>query len=473
MSMKLKIVPVILAGGVGTRLWPLSRETFPKQFLRLVSQYSLLQETVLRTRSLTDLANPLIVCNLNHYFISHDHLKEIGIQDCHFILEPFGRNTAPAIAAAAQWALQEYADSATVLLVLPSDHYIADQQLFLEAVNQAKNIAEHGFLVTFGVVPTSPETGYGYIESGEPISECAFKVVKFIEKPPLELAKQYVETSNFYWNSGMFMFTPQAYLQELNKYTPEVHQAAVKAIRLAEKKEDYIRLDQQAFLDCPNISIDYAVMEKTAQAIVIPLASSWNDLGCWTAVAKAGSYDAKNNVIRGEVVIQDSEDCFISSEGQMIAALGLSNQIIVSTPDVVLVANKSYSQEVKNLVHQLKLRDSHLVAHHKKQYDSSGYTENIVTEDNFVIEYFMLKPFATLTLPANPHPIWLLVVTGKLEVLVGSEIKKLSAQHSVYLPGMVNCHFFNKHDQPLHFLRVQLKANFNKVNEKTTEEVTV
>ncbi len=471
--MNLKIIPIILAGGIGTRLWPLSRETFPKQFLRLVSQYSLLQETVLRTRSLPDLSPPIIVCNVSHYFISHDHLKEIGIDNCHFILEPFGKNTAPAIACAAQWVLEKYADSSTVLLVLPSDHYIADQQLFLEAVNKAKSTAEHGFLVTFGVAPSSPETGYGYIEAGEEISVNTFKVLKFIEKPPLESAKQYVENNSFYWNSGMFMFSPQVYLQELSKASPEVHQISIQAVRLAEKKDDYVRLDQQVFSSCPNISIDYAVMEKTARAVVIPLASSWNDLGCWTAVAKAGSYDSKNNVIRGEVVIQDSEDCFISSEGQMIAALGLKNQIIVSTPDVVLVANKAFSQEVKTLVQQLKLRDSHLVAHHKKQYDSSGYKENIATEDNFSIEYFMLKPFSSLTLPANSYPALWLVVTGKLEMLIGSELKKLKTHDSLYLPDMVSSFLFNKTEQPLHLLKIQLKINFNKINQNINEEVMV
>lgn len=470
--MNVKILPIILAGGVGTRLWPLSRETFPKQFLRLVSQYSLLQETVLRTQTLANVSQPMIVCNVNHYFISHDHLKEIGVSGYQFILEPFGKNTAAAIASAAQWALQNI-DGEVVLLILPSDHYIADQDLFFDAVYRAQAVAQKGFLVTFGVVPTSPETGYGYIQAGEQLTADTYQVNKFIEKPPLDHAKQFVENGNFYWNSGMFMFTPQAYLQELQKTAPEIHQAAVQSLLQGEAKDDYVRLNNEIFAECPNISIDYAVMEKTHKAVVIPLATSWNDLGCWTAVAKAGVCDTENNVIRGEVVIKDSEDCFISSEGQMVAALGLKNQIIVTTPDVVLVASKAYSQEVKQLVHQLKSHDSHLIAYHKKQYDSSGYMENLAMEDHFGVEHFMLKPMASLALPESPYPLQWIVAKGSAEVYVNKQLCKLKEHQSLYVDRLLLCHVVNTTKQPLHLVRIQLKSVDSEVLKSAREEVSV
>lgn len=463
--MGLKIVPIILAGGVGTRLWPLSRETYPKQFLRLVSQYSLLQETVLRAQSLVNIEQPMIVCNSDHYFISHDHLKEINVSGYQYILEPFGKNTAPAIACAAQFVLDKM-DSDSILLVLPSDHYIADQDLFFDAVYRAQVLANQGFLVTFGVVPTNPETGYGYIQAGEELTKETYLVNKFIEKPPLELAKQFVDNGNFYWNSGMFMFKPQVYLEELQKSSPEIYQAAVQATLSGEEKEDYLRVNREIFATCPNNSIDYAVMEKTHKAVVIPLASSWNDLGCWAAVAKAGSCDAANNVVKGDVMVKDSENCFVSSGGQMVAIMGLKDQIVVTTPDVVLVANKAYSQDVRHLVHQLKSHNSDLVTYHKKQYDSSGYMENLANEDYFKVEHFMLKPLSQLSLPPSPYPVCWIVVSGTAEIFAGHHFCQLSVNKSYHIEKELECRLSNKTDQPLHVVGIQLK-------EKIFDEVTI
>ena len=454
--MDLKIKPVILAGGVGTRLWPLSRETFPKQFLRLVSHHSLLQETVLRVGGMADVDPPLIICNAAHYFVSQDHLKEINVSGCQFILEPFGRNTAAAIACAAQWSLNNAQDS--ILLILPSDHYIADPDLFFEAVNRARTAAERGFLVTFGVAPTHPETGYGYVQAGDPVLNDIYRVKRFIEKPPIELARKLIDAEQFYWNSGMFMFKPQVYLEELKKTAPDIYHICAQTIAESTQQADYLRLDDNTFSACPSISVDYAVMEKTYKAAVIPLASSWNDLGCWEAVAKAGAGDANNNVVRGEVLIQASQNCFVSTEGQMVAALGLTNQIIVSTPDVVLVADKTFSQDVKQIVSQLKSRNSELVAFHKKQYDSTGYTENLAAGDFFSIQHLMLKPFTKQVLPPGINPVHWIVITGTGEIEVNNHVYFLQLHQSCYIEKNLASTLFNKTDRPLHLLCIQMKS---------------
>lgn len=454
--MGFKIIPVILAGGVGTRLWPLSRETFPKQFLRLVSQYSLLQETVLRVQPLANVGQPLIVCNTDHYFMSQDQLKEINVHSHQFILEPFGRNTAPAIACAAHWVLHNL-DDESILLILPSDHYIADQELFFNAVYRAQKIAQQGFLVTFGVAPTHPETGYGYIQAGDPVAADTFKIERFIEKPRLELAEQLIHSGGFYWNSGMFMMQPQLYLTEIQKLAPEIYQLAIASVQQGEQHPDYFRLNKEIFAQCPDQSIDYAVMEKTHKGMIIPLASSWNDLGCWEAVAKAGACDADNNVIRGEVLIQDSQDCFVSSENQMVAILGQKNQIVVTTPDVVLVANKANSQDVKQLVQQLKLHDSHLVARHTKQYDSCGYQENLAIAEHFSVEHFMVKPGMHFNLPVCAYAAQWIAVSGAAEIMINHRRHELKLHHSLYVDRHCEGIIMNNTQQPLHVLRIQLK----------------
>ncbi len=466
-----KVIPIILAGGVGTRLWPLSRETFPKQFLRLISQNSLLQDTVLRVQSLADIQQSVIVCNVDHYSMSHDHLKEINASGFQFLLEPFGKNTAPAIACAAQYIIENIEDD-SILLVLPSDHYIADQELFYEAVCRAKTIAKQGFLVTFGVVPSSPETGYGYIQAGEQISIDTYKVNQFIGKPQLESAKQFIEEGNFYWNSGMFMFRPQVYLEELKKASPDIYYAAMQAVEKGEKKDDYLSLNSEMFASCPSNSIDYAVMETTDKAVVIPLASSWNDLGCWAAVAKSNICDRENNVTRGDVLIKDSKNCFISSEGQMVAVLGLKDQVVVTTADVILVADKSYSQDVKYLVHQLKSHNSHLVAYHKKQYDFTGYTESLTTENDFTVEHIMLKPCSKLFLPASPYPVHWVVVSGAAEITINHQIHEVLINHSLSVGKQLECDLKNLGDQPAHLIRIQLKSPTS-IMSKNISEATV
>lgn len=452
------INPIILAGGVGTRLWPMSREMFPKQFLRLVSQYSLLQETVLRTVSLPNLGKATIICNIDHYGISQEHLKQINISGCQFILEPFGKNTAPAIACAAHLALLEGQEN-SILLVLPSDHYVANPELFVEAVKNAAQIAQREYLVCFGVVPTSPETGYGYIQAGEQLTADTYLIRKFIEKPRLELAKQFVDNRNFYWNSGMFMFKPQVYLQELQKTAPEIYNSTLQAVKKAKKNGDSYVLDSEAFANSISNSIDYAVMEHTQKGVVAPLAASWNDLGCWAAVAKSGSMDAANNVVKGQAIIKDCENCFVSAEDQqMVAVLGVKDKIVVATSDVVLVADKSHSQDVKHLVNQLKPHRSDLVMHHHKKYSSYGYVENIAKEQHYAVEHFMVKPQSTTVLPECLFPSYWIVANGAVEIQVGSAIYFISENESLPMGKHSGCQLFNKADKPLHLLRIQLTS---------------
>ncbi|MBS0350104.1 MAG: mannose-1-phosphate guanylyltransferase/mannose-6-phosphate isomerase [Proteobacteria bacterium] len=470
--MTFKIIPVILAGGNGTRLWPLSRETFPKQFLRLVTQYSLLQETILRVEALSEKCHPLIVCTVDHYFMSQDHLREIDATGYHFILEPFGRNTAPAIACAAQWVLQNLSEE-TILLILPSDHYIAEINSFVDAVNKAKIAAEQDYLVTFGVTPNSPETGYGYIQAGAVLHENIYHVERFIEKPNLALAKKFLESSHFFWNSGMFMFKPQVYLQELKKSAMDVYEIATQCIDKGETKEDYFRIKNDIYSNCPSISIDYALMEKTQRAVTIPLETAWNDLGCWNAVAKAAAPDNENNVTRGEVLIKDSNDCYISSESQMVAALGISNQIIVTTPDVVLVADKAYSQDVKNLVNQLKIDNNQLVAKHKRQFAPWGTIESISDQDLFLIERFIIKPLSILAMPRSIYSEFWIMVEGEVEMLANQQLHVLKGHRSIYIGENTIIEFNNKRAQAVQLIRIRIKSlldleNKNALNEESS-----
>jgi mannose-1-phosphate guanylyltransferase/mannose-6-phosphate isomerase len=451
----INIIPVILAGGSGTRLWPMSRESYPKQFLRLIHQHSLLQETVLRIKHIPHMTRPLIICNTEHYFLCQEQLKEIEIEHASFILEPFGRNTAPAIGLAAKY-VEEYYGPQSILLILPSDHLISDIKSFSTAVSTAIDAAKQGFLATFGIKPTSPKTGYGYIESGALIDKDIYQTKRFIEKPDLETAQQFLAEENFFWNSGMFVFNAQTYLSELENLTPQIAQAVTQTYLTSERKIDFLRLDPTSFEKCENMSIDYAVMEKTQRSVVIPLASSWNDLGCWTSVAEAGDRDEKNNVIRGQVLALDSENCFITSDDRLVAAIGLKNQIIVSTKDAVLVADKAYSQEVKYLVNQLKTTNNNLTTHHQKVERPWGYYEDLVVQETFQVRHVMLNPHAKLSLQLHHHRTehWV-VLSGEAKVINGEETLYLSANQSTYIPKIAKHQLANAGTEPLHVIEVQ------------------
>ncbi|MDA8165667.1 MAG: mannose-1-phosphate guanylyltransferase/mannose-6-phosphate isomerase, partial [Desulfobacteraceae bacterium] len=334
------IIPVVLAGGSGTRLWPLSRELYPKQFLSLHGEKTLLQETLARVRGMEGCGKPLVICNNDHRFLVAEQLREIDAEAA-ILIEPVGRNTAPAVTVAALEGMAQEDDP--VLLVLPADHVIEDEGAFREAVRFGISFAVDGRLITFGIVPDKPETGYGYIEKGEALSGdqaggVVYAVDRFVEKPDLEKAREYLRSGNFFWNSGMFMFRASRFLEELEKFAPAILDCCRQAHQGKKKDLDFIRLDPGAFASCPSDSIDYAVMEKTSAAAVIPLACGWSDIGSWSALWEIGQRNEHGNVFKGNVHSEDVRNCYIEATGRLVAAIGIENQVIVETKDAILVA---------------------------------------------------------------------------------------------------------------------------------------
>ncbi len=352
-----QIIPVILAGGSGTRLWPLSKKSSPKQFLKLIGSRSLFQEALLRVAEIPSADEILVVINEAHASICHEQLKEIGVDHVTLILEPCSRNTAPAIALAAHTVQKKFGEQAT-MVVLPADHLIGGGSEFAKMMASASALKNENHLITFGVVPTSPKTGYGYIQAGKPLDDLSYRVEKFIEKPNEELAKAFLHAKNYYWNSGIFLFQAMAFLEELKKNAPLIFNASHQAFQHSQAKGNLLHIDENHFAKCPSDSIDYAVMEKTKNVAVIPFHLPWNDLGCWASVADAGESDDQNNVIRGNVILKDSEGCLLTSEsGQLVATIGVKDLIVVATPDAVLVADKAHTQEVKEIVKSLRNTD--------------------------------------------------------------------------------------------------------------------
>ncbi len=350
------MIPVILSGGSGKRLWPLSRELLPKQLLPLVTSNSLLQDTVLRTRALTKLVGaPIIICNEAHRFLVAEQLREIGTEAQAIVLEPAGRNTAPAVAVAALLAQGAHAEGIDpLLLVLPADHLIRDEKTFAQAVSHAVSAASEGHLVTFGIIPDRPETGYGYIRRGAAHSQWSV-VEEFVEKPDVDTARDYVDSGRYLWNSGMFLFSADAYLSELRRHVPEILEYCEQATAGSARDQDFTRLGEK-FLECPSDSIDYAVMEKTDQAVVVPLAAGWSDVGSWTALHEILQQDENGNVLRGDVLADGCRDSYIASSSRLVAAIGLDGYVVVETDDAVLVMARGRAQDVKALVDTLKAK---------------------------------------------------------------------------------------------------------------------
>ena len=339
----MKIIPVILSGGSGTRLWPLSRSQFPKQFLELVSDYTMIQETLLRLKDVA-ISDPIVVCNKAHQFIVLEQLELVGMKNPSIILEPMGKNTAPAIAAAAFRALQ--LDSDSVLIVLPSDHIIQDKKALTQAIILGCSGAQEGKLITFGIKPTRPETGYGYIKATVTEHAKLFPLEQFVEKPTASVAQSYLESGQYFWNSGMFIFRADTYLEELKTFNSEVYNASEQAFQKAVEREGFISLDKDSFGQSPSISIDYAVMEHTHRGVVIPLDARWSDVGSWTALWEVKEKDDAGNATVGDVWLKDTSDSFIYSQSRFVAGLGLKDLIVVETKDAVLVANKHHAQDV-------------------------------------------------------------------------------------------------------------------------------
>jgi len=448
------ITPVILSGGSGTRLWPLSREAYPKQFINLVNDNSLLGDTVERVEALDDVQHLIVVSNEAHRFMvagclqTHDHLNNSSI-----ILEPIGRNTAPAIALAAYKAIEVDADA--VLLIMPADHVIKESSLFAEAVNKGKKAALEGKLATFGIVPDSPHTGYGYIKSGEQQHEWS-AVDQFVEKPNEETAKEYISTGKYYWNSGMFMFRADRYLQELEKFQPEMVSTCKAALEKSSTDLDFIRVDEKSFAASPNDSIDYAVMEKTDSAVVVPLDAGWSDVGSWSALWEIHQQDENGNVCKGDVIMEDVNNSYIHSESRLVAAIGVDDHVIVETDDVILVADKSRVQDVKKLVAQLKQQDRHEHRFHKKVHRPWGSYEGITNSDRFQVKRIMVNPGAKLSLQKHHHRAehWI-VVQGTALVTRGTEEILLTEDQSTYIPLGTIHRLENPGVIPLELIEVQ------------------
>lgn len=449
------IYPVVMAGGNGSRLWPVSRELYPKQFLNLVTNQTLLQDTLDRLNGLGTAA-PVLICNEAHRFLAAEQLRQIGSLKHNIILEPIGRNTAPAIALAAHTALK--ADKDALLLVLAADHAIMDAAAFRSAVVQAAPFAEEGELITFGVVPTHAETGYGYIRRGASAGNL-YKVAQFVEKPDSAIANDYVSSGEYYWNSGMFLFKADRYLEELKRYRPDIHEVCASAMLDTQPDLDFVRVDSEAFAQCAAESIDYAVMEHTDRALVMPLDAGWSDVGSWSALWGLAEKDPRGNAYRGDVVSHESENTYVLAENSLVATVGVKDLIIVQTKDAVLVADKNSIQDVKKLVSKLKRQDRSELKLHREVYRPWGKYDSIDNGYRYQVKRITVKPGEKLSVQMHHHRAehWV-VVSGTASVTVGEETQLLTENQSVYIPiGSVHA-LENPGNIPLELIEVQSGA---------------
>lgn len=444
------IQPVILSGGSGTRLWPLSREAYPKQFLPLASEQTMLQATWQRVAPIAA-RGPLVIANEEHRFVAAEQLQQVGAEPAAIILEPVGRNTAPAIAVAALEATRDGADA--LLLVLPSDHVINNETAFRSAVQAAAAAAEAGKLVTFGIVPTGPETGYGYIKAAD--GQGLRAVERFVEKPDLDTATGYVSSGQYYWNSGMFLFKASRYLQELERFQPAMLAGSRQAWQQARRDADFTRLDKDTFTAVPSDSIDYAVMEKTADAVVIPLDAGWNDVGSWTALRDVSQQDGDGNAHQGDVIAIDCRNTYAYAQ-RLVALVGLDDVVVVETDDAVLVGKADRMQDVKTVVAQLKAEGRSEATWHRKVYRPWGAYDSIDNGERFQVKRITVKPGGTLSLQMHHHRAehWI-VVSGTAEVTRGDEVILLSENQSTYIPLGVTHRLRNPGKLPLELIEVQ------------------
>ena len=474
----MSIQPVILSGGSGTRLWPLSRELYPKQLLPLVSDNSMLQDTLLRlykgsansnSSNLDDIEikSPIVVSNNEHRFLVAEQLRQIGINSGNIILEPIGRNTAPALTLAALSC-----DPDAILLVMPADHVILDTDTFVKACQIANNLAEDDKLVTFGIVPRHAETGYGYIKKGTPLPVDAiqemqqpFGIDQFVEKPDLNTATRYLQTGDYFWNSGMFMMKASVWLTQLQKFRPDILEACKQSYENGQKDLDFFRADVEAFEKCPSDSIDYAVMEKVTGAIgnsnetsaaVVPLDAGWSDVGAWSSLWEVGNQDGDGNVVKGDVKIHDATNSFVHAEHRFVAGVGIKDMVVVETADAVLVADKNRAQDVKKIVEWLKeqKRDERLV--HRQVYRPWGSYEGVTAGYRFQVKRIVVKPGASLSLQMHHHRAehWI-VVKGTAKVTRGEEVFLISENQSTYIPLGEKHRLENPGTVPLEIIEVQ------------------
>jgi mannose-1-phosphate guanylyltransferase len=446
------ITPVIMAGGSGSRLWPLSRSLYPKQFLALTGEQTMLQETLQRLSNL-DVNAPLVICNEEHRFIVAEQLRALD-KTGSIILEPVGRNTAPAIALAAEVTVN---DNDPLLLVLAADHVIQNTDTFTEAVKSAIPLAQSGKLVTFGIVPTQAHTGYGYIKRGNNVSDSSgYDVNAFVEKPDPQTAANYVESGEYYWNSGMFLIKASRYLQELQKYRPEIFNACKKALEHTTHDNDFVRLDAQAFAACPDESVDYAVMENTTDAVVVPLDAGWNDIGAWSALWEVNEKDEAGNTAFGDTILQETSNSLIHGGERLIATVGLDNIVIVDTKDALLVACKDKVQDVKKIVEKLKADKRSEFKFHREVYRPWGKYDSIDNGERYQVKRITVNPGEKLSIQMHHHRAehWI-VVSGTASVTNGDKTFLLTENESTYIPiGIVHA-LENSSKVPLEMIEVQ------------------
>ncbi len=469
------MIPVILSGGSGTRLWPVSRKTHPKQFWPLLSENSMLQETCSRLEEYAGIQEPIIVCNEEHRFFVAHQLQNSALGNAAIILEPMGRNTAPAVAAAAFHALQNAPDGEDpVLLILPADHVIKDITRFHAALAKAGHLAQSGHLVTFGIVPTAAETGYGYIQGGNSLDELpeAMRINRFVEKPDQETAKHYLNSGEYFWNSGMFIFRASTYLEALEQFAPEILTATRKAWEQSLTDADFIRLDKNAFSGCPSDSIDYAVMEHTGNGVVIPLDAGWSDVGSWSALWDIGDKDENKNVIVGDVLAQDSKGCYLRSDNRLLATVGIEDVMVIDTHDVVLVAHKSQVQKVKDLVNRLSTEQRQEIDIHALVHRPWGSYQGIDRAERYQVKRISVAPGAALSLQMHHHRAehWI-VVKGTARVTRGEESFILSENQSTYIPIGELHRLENPGKIPLEIIEVQSGSYLGEDDIKRLDDV--
>lgn len=443
------LVPVILSGGSGTRLWPLSREQYPKQLLALTSERTLLQETAHRLDGIEGVLPPIIVCNEEHRFLVAEQLREVNIVPSSIILEPVGRNTAPALALAAMSLLEK--DNDPIMLVMPADHVIADVAAFQSAVENGVKLAAEGRLVTFGIVPDYPATGYGYIKKGE-----GSDVEAFVEKPDVATARAYVDSGDYLWNSGLFMHKASVWMEELHRFRSDIAIIIENAFRKGKQDQDFFRVDQETFKQCPSDSIDYAVMEKTDRASVFPLKAGWSDIGAWSSLWEVSDQDDAGNVLEGDTIAHNTKDTMVIAQHRVVATVGVENMIVVETPDAVLVCHKEQAQDVKEIVSRLKdgARSEYQI--HRKVYRPWGSYEGVDAGERFQVKRLTVKPGAALSLQSHKHRAehWV-VVSGQARVTRGHEILELGENESTYIPIGMKHRLENPGTIPLEIIEVQ------------------
>lgn len=449
------LIPLILSGGSGTRLWPVSRRNLPKQFLTLAGNETLFQQTVRRVVKLPDTGAPIVVASDDHRFLAAEQLQELGVEGASILLEPVARNTAPAIAVGALRAIERAPDA--LILVLPADHLIGDDASFSEAVSKARSLAEEGWLATFGIRPDRPETGFGYIHRGEAIDRHGYRVDQFVEKPPLDVAEGYVASGKYDWNSGMFLFRASRYLEELAQHAPAMMEAARHAYEHANVDLDFVRLDAEAFAASPSNSIDYTVMEKTSRAAVVPVSCGWSDIGSWDALWLAADKDAHGNHKEGDVIAIDTHGSLIRSHDRhLVATVGLDDVVVVTTPDATLVARRDASQDVKRVVEELKAagRTEHDL--HRVVRRPWGMYDSLESGDRFQVKRIVVKPGAALSLQMHHHRAehWI-VVKGVAEVTCDDKVFLLAENQSTYLPLGSRHRLRNPGKVPVELIEVQ------------------